>query len=279
MPKSRFFFSRTFLIVIGVIFGVLAYAYLWGAQTVLALTLRKQAREVAILNERPVPLVSSAANPAQGTKLVHAGFSFEVPWEDIDIPNKFRRNVAIFRFRSGRTIDFFGPGENHEDLLSTLEKSTGTEKGDLKRLFGEEATRTNYAFHRAILEETPDKVSPFEDQREAIRSSMLLMVKAISSVGGETGLFQVQSEDWKGFQFDDPSRKPKRVTLEVYDGRDQHVEILFHSGEAESAGVTQADINRVFQSLQATNDSQTIPLSNRFPEKPASSGSSSAGHH
>jgi hypothetical protein len=280
MPKSRFFFSRAFLIVIGVIFGILAYAYLWGTQTVLALTLRNQARKVAILNERPVPLVSSAANPAQGMKLVHAGFSFEVPWEDIDIPNsKFGRNVAIFRFRSGRTIDFFGPSENHEDLLSTLEKSTGVANGDLKQLFGEEATRTNYAFHRAMLEETADRVSPFESQREAVRSSMLLMVKAISSVGGETGLFEVQSSGWKGFQFDDPSRKPKSVTLEVYDTQDQHVEIIFFSGKSESAGVTQPDINRAFQSLRPTNDPQTIPIENKFPQNPADSASSRAGHH
>ncbi|HET6928674.1 MAG TPA: hypothetical protein VFI45_00010 [Candidatus Acidoferrum sp.] len=274
--KRPFFFSRTLLIVIGVIFAILAYAYLWGTQTVLAFTLRNQARKIAILNEKPVPLPSIAASSDQGTKLVHAGFSFEVPWNDLDLQkSKFGGNIAVFAFQSGRVISFFGPSENHEDLLSTFEKSIGDNKGTLKKLFGPQATETNYAFHRAILEETADKVSPFEAKREALRSSMLLMLKATSSVGGETGLFQIQSQDWKGFQFDDPSRNPQ-VTLEVYDREDRHIEIVLHSGKDVSSSLAQADINRTFQTLGATSDPQTIPLENKFVAKAAAASGASS---
>jgi hypothetical protein len=278
MAKRPFFFSRTFLIVIGAIFGILAYGYLWGTQTVLAFTLRKQARKVVILNEKPVPLPSIAANSDQGAKLVHAGFSFEIPWDDLDLQkSKFGGNIAVFAFQSGKVISFFGPSANHEGLLSTLEKSIGDDKGNMKKLFGPKTTETNYAFHRTILEETPDKVSPFERQRDAIRSSMLLMVKAISSVGGETGLFNVQSGDWKGFQFDDPSKKPKRVTLELYDSQDRHVEIEFYSGTTGAAELTQSDINRTIQSLRGTNEPQTIPLENTFQKNSAGNESSGSG--
>lgn len=276
--KRPFFFSRTFLIVIGAIFAILAYGYLWGTQTVLAFTLRNQARKIAILNERPVPLRSIAANSERGTKLVHAGFSFEVPWNDLDLlKSKFGGNIAVFAFQSGRVVSFYGPSANHEDLLSTFEKSMGDNRGTLKKLFGPQATETNYAFHRAILEETAEGVSPFEGQREAIRSSMLLMLKATSSVGGETGLFEVQSQGWKGFQFNDPSRNARQVALEVYDIEDRHVEIVFHSGKDVSSSVTQADINRTFQTLGTTSDPQTIPLENKFPAKPATV-SGSGGH-
>jgi hypothetical protein len=275
---KRFFFSRAFLITIATTVGILAYAYLWGTQTVLALTLRHQAKKLVILRETPQPLHPIPANSDRGMTLVHAGFGFEVPWEDLDLANcKFGGNIAIFKFRSGRTIDFFGPGNNHEDLLSTLEKSTGTSGGELRRLFGEDATKTNYAFLRAMLEETPDNVTPFESQREAARSGMLLMVKAISSVGGETGLFKLKSKAWNGFQFDDPSKKPKRVTLELYDSQDRHVEIEFYSGTTGAAELTQSDINRTIQTLRTADEPQTIPLENTFQKRMADAQSSGPG--
>ena len=275
---KRFFLSRTFLITIATIFGILAYAYLWGTQTVLAFTLRHQAKKLFILREKPVPLRSIPVNSDEGVTLVHSDFAFEVPWQDIDLANcKYGGNMAVFRFRSGRTIDFFGPGKNHEGLLSALEKSTGNDNGDLRRLFGEEATKTDYAFHRTLLEATPDDVTPFESQREAIRSSMLLMVKAISSIGGETGLFELDSKDWNGFQFDDPSMKPKKVTLELYDSEDRHVEILFYSDSMSSSEITQADINRTIQTLRRTKEPQTIPLENTFQKQQADTQSSGAG--
>jgi len=229
----------------------------------MAFTLRKQARQTVILNQRPLPLRLVPTNSAPGRKLVHGGFSFEVPWEDLDVAkSKSGANIAAFKFRSGRTILFFGPSPSHEDLLSTVHKSFGEGRGNLEKLLGAEATKTNYAFQRAILEETPDRVSPFTPQRDAIRTSMLLVVKAISSAGGETGLFEIQTSGWKGFQFDDPSKKPKRVTLELYDNQDQHVEISLSPGSSEDAGVTQADINRVIESLRATSEPQTIPPQN-----------------
>jgi hypothetical protein len=74
------------------------------------------------------------------------------------------------------------------------------------------------------------------------------MIKAISSVGGETGLFKASANDWKGFQFDDPAKQPKKVTLELYDSQDRHVEIIFVT--KKDADITQADINRALETLK-----------------------------
>jgi hypothetical protein len=279
MPKRRFSLSWTFMVTIGVILCIFAYCYLWGPQTVMAYALRKQAKRIVILNEKPRPLTVVSANSAPGRKLVQGGFSFEVPWEDLDVPNsKSGANVAAFRFRSGRTILFVGPSPNQDALLSSAEESFGDGRGNLKKLLGAEASRTNYGFQRAILEETPGRISPFMPQRDAMRSSMLLVLKGISSAGGETGLFEVQSSSWKGFQFDDPSKTPKRVTLELYDNHDQHVEIIFRPGATEDAGVTQADVNRVLESLQATDALQTIPPKESLPKKPGNQATSGTSH-
>jgi hypothetical protein len=277
MQKGSFFRSPKFLVGVGVFVCLTGYGYFWGFQTVLGWKLRREAKKVPILNETLVPLASLAANKGNGVRLVHAGLAFEVPWQDFDRANsKFGGNMATFKFQSGRTILFFGPANNHEDLLSTLEKRASLSEDDAERLFGVDATKSNYAFHRAILRETPSRIRPFTPQREAIRSSILLIMKGITSVGGGTGLFEVQTRDWKGFQLDDPAKNPVKVTLELYDLQDEHVEIIFSPGKGESAGLTQADINRVIQSLQATNDPQTIPLANRVTSKNSQAESSSS---
>ena len=134
---------------------------------------------------------------------------------------------------------------------------------NLRKLFGPEATKTNYAFHQSMLAETPAELKPWMSQRDAYRSSMLLMVKAISSVGGETGLFKAQANGWKGFQFDDPAKEPKKVTLELYDSQDRHVEIIFMTKKGAGADITQADVNRALETLKPTDPaSETIPSSN-----------------
>jgi len=278
MAKRRFLFSRSFLLLCGAVIGILAFSYLWGTQTVLAFTLRHQAKKAVILDEKPLPIPSLAANSAPGMRLVPAGFSFEVPWDDLDVPNcKFGGNIAVFKFRSGRTLSFFGPSENHEDPLSTVGRSFGEGKGNKKSLFGPDTTRTNYSFQRALLEATPRDVTPFSPRQAAVRSSMLLIMKRVSAVGGETGLFELQANRWKGFQFDDPSKSPRKVTLEVYDNQDRKVEIVFCPGMPGQAGVSQADINRVLQSLHSTDEPQTIPQENGTREKHADARSSSAG--
>lgn len=48
------------------------------------------------------------------------------------------------------------------------------------------------------------------NRQEAVRYSMILLIRAISWLGGETGLYKVAATDWKGFQFDDPSQKTRK---------------------------------------------------------------------
>jgi hypothetical protein len=207
-------------------------------------------------------------------KLSHAGFEFEVPWTDLDRQkSKFVNNIAIYSFDSGRTLEFFGPGPNKGGLLSSAEKSFGNTTGGLRALVGEEATKSDYAFRRTLLEQTPDELEPWMNQREAVRLSMLLMLKGVASVGGETGLFKVEQHAWKGFQFDDPNKKPKRVTLELNDDKDQHVEIIFIPGKQADATITQSDVNRVLQTLAPTaadaaakTDSSSRPAGQKKPQ-------------
>lgn len=253
MKKREPGFSHVSLVVAGGVVLVLVTGYFWGFQTLVWWQYNhKFSKQAPILNLTPQELPRAAASSAHGMKLSHAGFEFEVPWADLDKEkSKVAGTIAVFAFRSGRVLTFFGPSPVHEDLLSEMEKQMGDKDNqNLRKLFGPEATKTNYAFHKTMLEESPAELSPWMSQREAARSSMLLMIKAISSVGGETGLFKAAANDWKGFQFDDPTKQPKKVTLELYDSLDRHVEIIFMTKKDSGADIIQADINRALETLK-----------------------------
>jgi hypothetical protein len=111
---------------------------------------------------------------------------------------------------------------------------------------------------------------PWMSKRDAMRTSFLLLLKRVSSVGGETGIFRVTVGGWKGFQFEDSARRPKRVTLDLYDAVDRHVEIIFGLPASPGSGMTQADINRVLETLKADDQlttQTTVPRGNTIAAK------------
>lgn len=252
---GRFRFSRGFLIVVGAIFAVLFLAYGWGTQAWTTWKFRHEAKRFPVLNMTPEPLPTVGATRAEGVQLTDAGYMFEVPWTDPDLKKtKYVGKNAVFIFRSGRVVTFFPPGPPEGDLLAAAEKSFGDEHGNLRRLLGAEAVKSNYAFQKTLLEATPAMITPWMSERECIRGGFILLLKTAASVGGDTGLFKVEGNGWKGFQFDDPAKGPKRITLELYDEQDRHAEVMFsNSANLTETAITQADINRVLLTLRAVD--------------------------
>lgn len=260
MAGKRKWFSRALLVIVLSIFAIIVTGVSFGFQTLLTWKLRHEVRRNPVLALTPVPLPVSAPTSCAGTVLSHAGFRFEVPWSDVDTQRtKFFGHIAVYAFRSGRAVSFYGPGPTHEDLMTAVEKDFGGKSA--LTLFGPAATKSNYDFHKTILELTPAAMKPWMSQREAVRTSMLLTIKGISSVGGETGLFSVQANGWRGFQFDDPAKKTKKITVEVYDLQDRHIEIIFGPGNEPNAAITQADINRVLLTLAPVEPSNSASAS------------------
>jgi hypothetical protein len=269
--KRRFWFSRTFLIIIGSIFALLILAYGWGLQSLMSWKLRQEAKRFPVLALTPQILPAVEANPALGTKLSDAGLTFEVPWDDLDPKKtKYVGKFGVFVFRSGRVISFFPPGPKEGELLGFVEKSFDDKDGNLRQLFGPESVKSNYILHKTLLESTPAAMRPWMSRREAVRTSFLLLIKGVSSIGGETGIFKVAAGGWNGFQFDDPAKSPKKVTLELYDTEDRHVEIIFSYPPTVEGRITQGDVNRVLQSLKPADQlttQTTIPHENTIAAK------------
>jgi hypothetical protein len=62
----------------------------------------------------------------------------------------------------------------------------------------------------------------------------------------------------------------ERVTLELYDAEDRHVEIIFGLPASPGGGITQADINRMLETLKADDQlttQTTIPRENTIAAK------------
>lgn len=257
-------FSRTFLVMVGGLLALILAAYMWGFQTAVCLELRYQAKKDPVLSRTLQRLPNSEVNPSPGMRLSQGAYVFEVPWADLDeAKSRSFENSSVFAFHSGLAVSFFGAGDGLLKMVQKQFESLDAQR--VQQLFGVDATSSNFMFHRTVLAETPSQLKPWMTKREAVRASFLLLFKGTCSVGGETGLFELEENGWRGFQLDDPALRPKRVTLELYDFNDRHVEIVFHPGGSPGASLTQADINRVIRTLRRVGEA--APISERQATK------------
>jgi hypothetical protein len=139
--------------------------------------------------------------------------------------------------------------------MTGIQKNLVLSQEGMASLFGRDALRSNYDFHAALLYRTALALRPWSNERDTTQTSMVVMLKAVSTVGGNTGLFRADRNEWKGFQMDDPAKKPASIALELYSPADEHVEITFRVRQGGQFHPTQADVNRVLATLHKTESS------------------------
>jgi len=197
----------------------------------------------------PTDLKEVSISPASGRKLSYFGYEFEVPWSDFDesqsrlFPeSKNDTHMAWVSFRSGLKLFIV--------------------------ITPREARFPDYALLKRIYEVTPDKINywsliqgwGYQDARLLLFKSTLLQEIGEPRSGSnpaETGIFNLWSQGYHGFQYGDPRSRPEVLQLRLYsdDGR---VEIkLLQETYDEPTGVTQPEINRIVQSLHRTAANDT----------------------
>ena len=206
----------------------------------------------AVTRVVPTELKDVSISPGPGKKLSYLGYEFEVPWSDLDeSQTQLSENEVGICFRSGLKL-FVGITPREEAV-------------------------PDYASLKRIYEATPDKVH-YSSLIEGwgYRDAHFLLFKwaflqAIGHPGGgsnpaETGIFNLQSRGFNGFQYGDPRSRPDVFQLRLYsDGG--RVEVIFvQGGYHEPSGVTQPEINRIVQSLRKT--APTTPIASA-DERPA----------
>ena len=66
----------------------------------------------------------------------------------------------------------------------------------------------------------------------------------------DTGIFNINSENYRGFQLGNPQSQPQKITVNLY-SNDDSIEFVFAVTAAQrSTVVTQPEINRIVQSLR-----------------------------
>jgi hypothetical protein len=246
------------LIGLGTVVAIgIAYLWLFGTQTFLALETRSAARKLPFIRLTPVALTDLSISMAPGMKLSYVGYEFEVPWTDLDETRSkvVGGNKAIIVFRSGNVLSVWS-GPPHE-LRDGLLKEWKMDRETLVRVFGPESVDSDYDFVRTILEATPQSVSVFGSRRRAVSQGMLLMIKAICVPGDpDSGIFAVRGEEFRGFQYGrPPQRPPKRLNVELFP-ENAHIELMFGQKPNGPVTITQPDVSRVVQTIRAAPATQ-----------------------
>jgi hypothetical protein len=212
----------------------------------------------------PGELKDISISQATGDELSYFGYEFQVPWNDINLEEtklypKLNPNRVVLTFRSGLQVSVTSlpPKEMVNGIASALQLSPQLFERFVSAEFGPEATRSDYAFVKKLYEFTPQKMN-----RWAIRPSvhyrecMLLTLKSTALLwSADSGIFNIHNQNYSGFQPGNPQARPNGVVATLYSENDA-IEFIFNQKDYQNpAGVSQAEINRVIQSLHKVRGS------------------------
>ncbi len=191
-----------------------------------------------LILQTPSELPDKTISSAPGTSLSYLGYSFEVPWVDIEREKITRRpNMVIVPFRSGGLIwlSVYPPRET----ISILAKSSV----NFCSIIGNRACESDYEFENLALSTTPAELGWFKSRTRNARAFTLLLMKTVD-LTGRSEIFSVESKEFKGFQFGTSSTNGGPVDDLYSDGG--KVKLMFGR---KPGHITQPEINRMVQTL------------------------------
>src|ERR1700683_567360 len=247
---------KRILIYLGIVVTVGGF-YLWffGEQTVSAIVVRYGSRKIPGLSKAPAPLPDLTVSPVPHKRLSYFGYEFELPWDDVDEQkdkmyaqkDKTFNTVHVTFFRSGNAFWFSTfPSKN---FINELMKDARLNPQKFVQRFGQEAFESNYNFNRLLLQATPSQVTPFVSRNRATQLQYLVMIKAMSIPNAGSGIFDIETDGFQGFQFENPARRPPRITVYLYSDTGGVDLIFLQKIDGTAPAISQAEINRVIQSL------------------------------
>ncbi|HEV1993425.1 MAG TPA: hypothetical protein VGR03_03745 [Candidatus Acidoferrum sp.] len=246
MNFRRLFTSSS---VICMLLGVFAFYY---ARPITILCYAKwKARNAPEMWVVPKPLSDITLSAANGRKFSYFGYEFEVPWTEVKQERKLQ-SIAIVNFSNGAVVTILNPvGELGE--LQILQKEAAKRGRDVKAVFGEDASRSNYSLRSKILNLTPRDLRFFSSRQEMVSDSILLILKSIWTKRIKGGLYSFQTEWLHGFQEGGPA-EDKMVIIEAWDANDRKMEVWIGS-EPRAPKFSQAEVNRILFSLRPISPS------------------------
>jgi hypothetical protein len=241
------------LIAVIAFLSVGVFLWFFWFQSAMLLETRWAYRNIAVASAIPVPLGDLRVAKGEGSTLSSFGYEFQTPWQDVDTPNITRKNMTLIPFRSGLEI-LVGHGSTHS-LVDAVMESSKIDPNYLRAAYGDRAAHSDYEFLKLALNATPGSIRILDSKKDVAQRSTLVLIKALV-VPGDSGIFEVQSNEFRGFQYGDPSKHPKRVAVALY-SPDGGIEFSFSTRDMKPLAISQADINRIIQTLRRTGLAET----------------------
>jgi hypothetical protein len=189
----------------------------------------------------PRDLQDLSVSQVPGTTMHYFGYEFEVPW--IDVGDAERKPFATKNSGADSAWVSFRSGLK---LLVTSDPADGA--------------GSNYALAKLIYGFNPNTMGIWppsprtQYQRLALYMGKSAILSNPLSSQAATGIFNLDSKRYKGFQLGNPQPRPDTLRVVLYSDEGSFEVTFLQVGYEEPAGVTQPEINRVVQSLHKIAD-------------------------
>jgi hypothetical protein len=253
--------KRRLLWLGAIVISLIVYAWFFGIQTLLALEAWNIGRKMPIAKSVPIDLEDLSISQAPAERISFRRFELEIPRRDLD-EDKTRvvGTWAIVHFHSGITFILCASPPNGFIMGMAKDKNTSVFPELLAKLYGKDVLLSDYAFKKAIYDTVPSQITLHSSSNRAIGLSMILTIKAVMPPTTDYAIYNIQSNEFKGFQLGSPSRHPKKMSMELF-AEDREIEINIDQ-EGPNPDLTQAEINRIIQSAHKTANTEATFTAN-----------------
>jgi hypothetical protein len=243
--------KRTFVWIGSILALACVFIWLFGVQTGCVLQAWNIGRKVPEVKNTPRDLTDLSVNSSSGTRLSYFGYTFEIPWNDVDdAKSKKIGSMQVLAFHSGMAmvISSVSPRE----FVELIAKESGGEEV-LRREYGAEIVSSDFNFYRVMLSTTPASVRVFGSRQDAISAFLLVFTKATSvPQPASSGIYSIHTPIFQGFQFGEPHHGAGKVIVDLWDEKGGIELHLLCFGKCSAPAITQADLNRISQSMVRT---------------------------
>lgn len=239
--------GKSIWIAVGVVLIIaVTFAWFFGTSILFELQARSIEKSAPICSMTPTPLTDTRVSDSAGKVILIDRYKFELPWSKIEqeeFPQKKNLKNIIANPAGPGVMVYTVPAGN---LVNMLKQGTGN---SMQAMFGAEAVTSDYAFTKSVLETTPQQIRWTMPRKGAAgRFTMLIIKSTLLPSSAESGMFSIQTPIFSGFQYGDPRKNPKRIVVDLFKD-DGEIEFVFARKDG-GPGISQADINRVIQSVQ-----------------------------
>ena len=224
-------------------------AWCFGPQTLDWHQAKKMGESQPCLGFGVQPMAIENIDVAPGTTEVFFGYEFEVPWSYVEA--KVNREMLTLMAANGHALMFWDPAATHNLFADTSKPIQHPNMKDaLGFVVGKEAARSNYELVKRTLNITPEQITPMLSNREANGRMILLRMKSAVYCGkGRPAFYSYKQGGLNCLQLGGFGAG-QVIEVKCFDELDRELDFHFSARQDASTALTQAEINRVVQTLR-----------------------------